>query len=136
MRSALKQYQAVNIDSEVNSASPYRITQMLLEGCIRFMRQAKIAIEKKDLEKKSEFISKSQAIVATLGGSLEKDASPELTDNLGALYQYVNEQLIAVSLDLDVNRLESCEKVISEIKKGWDAIPAEEIARAEAIRNS
>lgn len=134
MRKALQQYQAVNIESDIDSASPYRITQMLLEGCLRFMKQAKFAIEKKDYEKKSHFIAKAEAIIATLAGSIDRSVDPELSDNLIRIYDYAINRLVDASCDMDVKALDDAIVVLNEIKQGWDGIPKEEIAKAEAIR--
>lgn len=134
MRKALQQYQNVNLESDINSASPYRITQMLMEGAIRYLKQAKFAIEKKDFEKKSDFISRAEAIIATLAGSLDEKQSPELAANLASLYDYAMRQLIDASVEMNVEKLDIAIGVISDIKSGWDSIPPEEIARAEAIR--
>lgn len=136
MRKALQQYQAVNLESDIESASPYRITQMLLEGCLRFMKQARFAIDKKDFEKKSHFISKSEAIVATLAASLDRDVSPELSDNLVRLYDFAIDRMVSASLEMDVAKLDEAIEIIAEIKTGWDAIPSDEIAKASAIRAS
>lgn len=136
MRKALQQYQNVNLESDIESASPYRITQMLLEGCIRFLKQARFAIEKEDYEKKSHFIAKSQAIIATLGGSVDKEAAPELSENLVRLYDFAIQRITDSAVDMDVGKLDEAIEIIAEIKAGWDSIPPEEIARAEAIRAS
>lgn len=134
MRKALQQYQTVNLESDIESASPYRITQMLLEGCIRFLKQARFAIEKKDYEKKSHFIAKSEAIVATLASSINRDASPELSDNLVRLYDFVLDRIVTASVEMDNEKLDEALEILNEIKAGWDAIPKDEIAKAEAIR--
>ena len=134
MRKALQQYQTVNLESDIESASPYRITQMLLEGCIRFLKQARFAIEKNDFEKKSHFIAKSEAIVATLASSVDKDVSPELSDNLVLLYDFAIQRMIDASVEMSVDKLDDAIEVISEIKQGWDSIPRDEIAKAEVMR--
>lgn len=136
MRKALRQYQAVNLESDIEGASPYRITQLLLDGCLRFMKQARFAIEKKDFEKKSFFISKSSAIVSTLAGSIDREKSPELSDNLINLYDFCLERLLAASVDMDVAKINDAIDVLQEIKEGWDALTNEDIAKAEMMRKS
>lgn len=134
MRKALQQYQNVNLESDIESASPYRITQMLLEGCLRFMKQARFAIEKRDYEKKSHFISKSEAIIATLAGSINRDVSPDLSDNLLKLYDFAIERMISASVEMSVEKLDDAIAVINEVKSGWDAIPREDVVKGEALK--
>lgn len=134
MRKALSQYKTVSIESDIDSASPYRITQLLMEGAIRFLKQSRFAIEKKDFEKKSHFISKAEAIVTTLAGSIEREHSPDLSDNLINLYDYVLDQIVSASVDMDVEKVDVAINILSEIKAGWDAIPKEAIYQAEVMR--
>jgi len=134
MRKALNQYKSVSIESDIDSASPYRITQLLMEGAIRFLKQARFAIEKGDFEKKGYFIAKAEAIVMTLAGSIEREHGPELSDNLIGLYDFVLDQVVSASIDMDVEKIDVAVRVLSEIKAGWDAIPEEAIHQAEVMR--
>ena len=122
MRRALQQYQSFNLEAEINSASPYRITQMLLEGLLRFLRQARVSIINKDYEKKAEFISKSEAIILSLSGTVDTTVDEDLGSNLIALYDFCLEELVQASLSMDGSKIDSVEKVVSEIKAGWDQI--------------
>lgn len=134
MRRALQQYQSFNLEAEVNSASPYRITQMLFEGCIRFLKLAKVAINNKDFEKKSTYISKAEAIIASLAATVDTSVNEELGNNLINLYDFCLESLLAASVEMNVEKIDAVEKIITEIKIGWDQIPQEEVARSEMIR--
>lgn len=135
MRRALQQYQNFNLEAEVNSASPYRITQMLFEGCLRFLKQAKIAILNKDFEKKAIFISKAEAIIATLAATVDVSADEELGNNLKDLYDFCISSLLDASLNMDADKIVSVEKIISDIKAGWDQIPQEDVLRSEMMRD-
>lgn len=134
MRRALKQYQNFNLEAEINSASPYRITQMLFEGCIRFLKLAKVAVNNKDFEKKAEYISKAEAIIASLAATVDTSHNEDLGSNLINLYDFCLESLLAASVEMNADKIDAVEKIISEIKAGWDQIPQEEVARSEMIR--
>lgn len=136
MRRALQQYQNFNLEAEVNAASPYRITQMLFEGCIKFLKLSKIAINNKDYEKKSLYISKAEAIIASFAATLKPEYSEELSSNLGALYQYCLELLVDASISMDVSKIDEVEAIICKVKEGWDLIPNEEINKAENFQSS
>lgn len=136
MRRALQQYKAFNLEAEISSASPYRITQMLFEGCLRFLKQAQIAISNGDYEAKSVFISKSMSIISSLSATVDLSANEELGNNLISLYDYCLESLIEASLNMDVNKVEVVYKIIFDIKSGWDQIPAEEVLKSELLRRS
>lgn len=118
----LKAYQSTSLEADVNVASPYEITAMLFDALIKNMHLARHSNKAKEWERKSEAISKAQAIVVTLASTLNDTAAPELSDNLRRLYDYVNESLADYMLDGSDEKIESSLKVIGDIKSGWDAI--------------
>lgn len=134
MNKAINQYKNVSVESGLEGASPYQVTKKLLDGCLVFLKQAKVAIEKKDFEKKSFHISKAQAIITTLASSLQSDKNEEVSANLLSLYDFCLNELITASADMDVGKVESVEKVMGEIKAGWDSIPTEAVLEAENMR--
>lgn len=136
MRKALQQYNNVSIESDIASASPYRITQMLFEGCLKFLRIAKQSIAQKNYERKAEYIAKSQAIISALAASVNKDVNAQLSDNLIDLYVFCEDKLIDASINMDESSVDVVIKIIGSIKSGWDAIPAEEVEKAEISRRN
>lgn len=135
MNTALNKYKSVSVESGLEGASPYEVTKKLFDGCYAFLKQARVAIENKDYEKKALFISKSEAIIATLASSLNHEANKEVSDNLVRLYDYCLTCLVDASVTMDVEKVDVVIKIISEIKGGWDSIPKDEIIKAESIRS-
>ncbi|MEC0304532.1 flagellar export chaperone FliS, partial [Terribacillus saccharophilus] len=62
---SVQNYQAYQQNS-VQTASPGELTLMLYNGCIKFIKFAQQAIEKKDIESKNTNIQKAQNIVREL----------------------------------------------------------------------
>lgn len=135
MNKAINQYKNVSVESGLEGASPYQVTKKLLDGCMIFLKQAKVAIQNKDFEKKSFHISKAQAIITTLAASLQTDKNEEVSANLQALYDFCLNELILASSEMKVEKIESVEKVMGEIKSGWDAIPMDAVIEAEKMRS-
>lgn len=135
MNRAISQYKNVSVESGLEGASPYQVTKKLFDGCMIFLKQAKVAIKNKDYEKKSFHISKAQAIITTLASSLQSDRNEEVSGNLLALYDFCLNELISASVEMDLEKIEAVEKVMGEIKAGWDAIPADAVMEAEKLRN-
>ncbi|WP_086480834.1 flagellar export chaperone FliS [Oceanospirillum sanctuarii] len=134
MNKAINQYKNVSVESGLEGASPYQITKKLLDGCMIFLKQAKVAVQNKDYEKKSFHISKTQAIITTLAASLQSDKNEEVSGNLLALYDFCLNELITASSEMKVDKIESVEKVMGEIKAGWDSIPMDAVIEAENMR--
>ena len=61
-RKNIKAYTTQNLQSELAVADPYRVIQLLMQGCLERLAQARGAIERRDFEGKSQSISKTLAI--------------------------------------------------------------------------
>lgn len=136
MNKAINQYKNVSVESGLEGATPYQVTKKLLDGCMVFLKQAKVAIENKDFEKKAFHISKAQAIITTLASSIQVDKNEEVSNNLIALYDFCLNELISASAEMSIGKIEAVEKVMGEIKSGWDSIPAEAVLEAERMRSN
>lgn len=63
---ALRQYQKIGSQAQTSEASPHRLVQMLIEGGLDRIAQAKGAMARKDVASKGVFISKAIGIVGGL----------------------------------------------------------------------
>jgi flagellar protein FliS len=126
--SAAQQYQQVNVRSSMEDASPHRLIQMLFEGALERIAQAKGCLARGSFVQKSERIAKAVNIVQGLQGSLSDTEGGELTANLDELYDYVIRTLIQANRSNDESKLDECARLLGEIKSSWDQIsslPAE-----------
>ncbi|WP_404338867.1 flagellar export chaperone FliS [Pseudoalteromonas mariniglutinosa] len=119
----VKNYQKEALKTRVAGADRYEIIQMLMAGAIEKMVLAKVAIEKKHLEAKSEHLSKASAIIEALRGCLDFEVGGEVTENLYALYSYMIDRLIDASIKNDPAVIDEVSGLLKEIKSAWDAIP-------------
>ncbi|WP_041523344.1 flagellar export chaperone FliS [Gilvimarinus agarilyticus] len=130
--SAIQNYQQVNVQSSVVDASPHRLIQMLFEGALERIAQAKGSLARGSFVQKSERITKAVAIVQGLQGSLSDTEGGELTANLDALYDYVIRTLIQANQSNDVAKLDECAKLLGDVKSGWDQMLDTQAAAAGA----
>ena len=121
----VKNYQKEALKTRVAGADRYEIIQMLMAGALEKMVLAKVAIEKKNLEAKSEHLSKASAILEALRGCLDFEVGGEVTENLYALYSYMIDRLIDASIKNDIEIIDEVSGLLKEIKSAWDAIPVE-----------
>lgn len=120
--SALKQYQSVNTQARVVDASPHRLIQMLMEGGLTRIAQARGAMERGQTALKGELIGKSIAILAGLRESLDHQQGGELAGNLDGLYEYMMARLTEANISNEPALLEEVAGLLRDIKAGWDAI--------------
>jgi flagellar protein FliS len=119
---ALRQYQKVGAQAQTSEASPHRLVQMLMEGGLDRIAQAKGAMERKDVPGKGELISKAIGIIGGLREGLDLEASLESLGNLDNLYVYMIKRLAEANLKTDPKILDEVADLLRTVKEGWDAI--------------
>lgn len=123
---ALDQYKKVSVQSAgIESASPHRLIQMLMEGALEKLAIAKGHMQQGNIAAKGENISWAIAIIDGLKTSLDKSAGGEIAENLDALYEYMQTRLLQANVENSVEMLDEVTKLILSIKDGWDNIPEE-----------
>lgn len=121
--SAMKQYQQVSVHSGIMDASPHRLVQMLMEGALEKIALAKGYMANNEIANKGENISKAIAIIGGLQASLNKEVGWALAENLGHLYDYMQQRLVIANLRNDASILDEVASLMVDIKMGWDGIP-------------
>lgn len=119
---AMRQYQQVGVKAQVTEADPHRLIQMLMQGGLDRIAQAKGAMEREAYAEKGVLIGKAINIIGGLRDVLDKEAGGELATNLERLYEYMTMRLFEASRHNDVNKLDEVAKLLGEIKSGWDGI--------------
>ncbi|QLF91888.1 flagellar export chaperone FliS [Pseudomonas sp. ABC1] len=119
---AMKQYQSVNIQAQVSDATPHRLIQMLMEGGLTRLAQARGAMERGDIALKGTLIGKTVGIVNGLRQGLDLSAGGEVATNLDRLYVYMNTRLTEANVRNDISILDEVSNLLREVKSGWDGI--------------
>lgn len=118
----LQQYRQVNTHARVESASPHRLIQMLMQGALDRIATARGAMERGEIAAKGEQISWAISIVGGLRSSLDLEAGGDLAGNLHDLYDYMERQLLQANIRNEVALLDEVSGLIREIKSAWDAV--------------
>lgn len=119
---AMKQYQTVNVNAQVSEADPHRLIQMLMEGGLQRIAQAKGAMEYGNIGLKGELIGKAMGIIGGLRDALDKEKGGEIAANLDNLYAFMQQRLTLANLQNDPAMLDEVAATLREIKQGWDGI--------------
>jgi len=122
---AAQHYSSVKTQTNVLDASPHRLIQMLFEGALERIAQAKGAMKQNQISRKGELIGKAINIVGGLQGSLNDKEGGQLAANLEGLYDYIIRRLTKANIDNDPSVLDECGRLLGELKSGWDAIASE-----------
>ena len=120
--SAMKQYQSVSVNAQVSEADPHRLIQMLMEGGLKRMAEAKGAMQQGNTPLKGELIGKAVAIVGGLQDALDIKQGGEVAANLHELYRFMQQRLAHANVHNDPAVLDEVASLLREIKEGWDGI--------------
>ncbi|MBC9250420.1 flagellar export chaperone FliS [Pseudomonas alcaligenes] len=119
---ALRQYQTVNTQAQLADASPHRLIQMLMEGGLSRLAQAKGAMLHGQIAVKGELLGKAIAIIGGLREGLDQKQGGEIASNLDSLYEYMVSRLSEANLNNDVALIDEVADLLRNVKTGWDAI--------------
>ena len=101
-----------------------------MQGALERLALSKGFIERRDMEAKSNTLTRVVEIINALRDGLDRDVNPELVDNLDSLYAFMIEQVHEAGLKMDVSKIDNVMQLMLEIKGAWDQIA--NIAREEA----
>lgn len=132
MQRGINQYQTVATHSGAAYANPHRLVQMLMDGFLDRLSQAKGAMERHEIAQKGEYISKAISILDGLRVGLDHEQGGEIAQNLEDLYTYMQRRLVEANAANEPAGLEECASLMREIKSAWDAIPSELHSREAA----
>jgi flagellar protein FliS len=119
---ALRQYQSVNSNAQTSEASPHRLVQMLMQGGLDRIAQAKGAMGRNDLATKGLCIGKAVAIIGGLREGLDPEKSPTPLTDLDNLYHYMMRRLTEANIKNDPIILDEVNGLLTNVKEGWDGI--------------
>ncbi|MBB3168433.1 flagellar export chaperone FliS [Simiduia aestuariiviva] len=99
--------------------SPHRVIALLLDGALERIEQAKQCLSEGNAQEFDILVLKTVGIINGLRASLDFDQGGEIANNLDAVYDYVAAKLVD---EKDHVALDEAEKLLAEIKQGWDGI--------------
>lgn len=106
-------------ENQVRTASPERIMIMLYDGAIRFLRQARQALEQGDRVEKLKKVSRAVAIITELANTLDFEKGGEVAENLDGLYWFMIRELTRGNTRNDGNPIDVSENILLELREGW-----------------
>jgi flagellar protein FliS len=118
---ALARYGAV----KVTTANPGNLLVMLYDGLLRFLREARAAIEKKERSRAGERMSRANAIIVHLVETLDPSHSPDLCARLQPLYLFWMAHLLRANIDQDTTKLDELIGMVLPLRDAWAKAVAE-----------
>lgn len=121
--SMLNKYSQTAVDSGVESATPHRLVQMMMEGVLDKIALAKGFMARREHEAEGRHINWAVSLINGLRMSLNKDEGGDLAEDLDSLYEYMVRQLLEGHMKANPGLLDEVASLMREVKSGWDGIP-------------
>ena len=118
-QTALASYDNVRKQASAESASPHKLIEMLYDGALERIAQAKGAIEFNQVEMKGNKINAAISIVGGLRESLDRDQGGDISANLDGLYVYIQSVLVQAHRNSDIKKLNEAATLLSELRSAW-----------------
>jgi flagellar protein FliS len=119
---AMREYQQMNTRFAVESASPHRLIQMMMERVLTKIAIARGYMERGAVSEKGKHIGDAIGVISGLRASLNHKADARMCGNFDALYDYMSRRLLEANLRDDTKILDEVAGLLRELKEAWDAI--------------
>jgi len=117
----IQQYRA----TAIQTASPLQLVIMMYDGALRFILAAKQALQAKDRYEQNQNLLRAQKVVGELICCLDMHKGGEIASNLLSIYTYVYDELVRSNIEDDIEGLERCSQILSELRSGWVQMESE-----------
>jgi flagellar protein FliS len=121
-RTGAAQYQSLDLRSRIESATPHRLIQLMMERVLAKIGLAKTQLENGDIAGKGGNLGDAIEIINGLQASLNYRADESIAGNFDALYDYMMRRLLEANLHNDAQAMDEVAGLMRELKEAWDAI--------------
>jgi flagellar secretion chaperone FliS len=122
---AVGEYQHIKTRYDVESATPHRLIQLMMERVLAKISMARGHMQQQDVANKGRLIGDAIEIIGGLQESLNYKANEKLSGNFDALYDYMTRRLLEANLKNNEDILFEVAGLMGELKEAWDAISGE-----------
>lgn len=104
--------------NSIGVESPEKLIQMMYEGVLRFNMQAKRSINDADIERRTYWINRSNAVICELINILDYDQG-DVAHYLAGLYQRQLVLLLEANIHNDSTRIDEVNQVMKGLLEAW-----------------
>lgn len=104
--------------NNIGVESPEKLIQMMYEGILRFNMQAKRSISNSDIERRTYWINRSNAVLMELINILDYKQG-DIAHYLSGLYTYQLRLLLEANIYNDSTKLDEVSQVFKGLLEAW-----------------
>ncbi|MFN7993813.1 MAG: flagellar export chaperone FliS [Bryobacteraceae bacterium] len=110
------------LESQILTADSLGLVQILYQGAIQAVRDAREHLAKKDIRARSAAISKAASFILELTASLDVANGGVIASNLGRLYQYMQERLVEANIKQTDGPLAETLGLLTTLSEAWQSV--------------
>jgi flagellar protein FliS len=110
-----------NRESEILSASPLELVEMLYKAAIESINDACRHLRAGEIRERSNAISKACAILSELAQSLDHEKGGAISKNLTEIYDYMQRRLLKANIEQIEPPLVEVGKLLATLLEGWQS---------------
>ncbi len=107
------------LESQVMTASPHRLHQLVVDAALRHAGRAAVALEAQAWESLHENLSQARDFVNELIIGLDADSAPELVERMAALFTYVHRNLVRADFERNATLIADSIRVLEKHRETW-----------------
>lgn len=113
-------YKRVGVDTSVATGDPRVLIQLLFDGALESLAQARGAMMRNDMEQKLKSLDRCIRLIGEgLKGGLNMDQGGELAGQLDSLYDYCVVKLMQAKLRNDVALVQEVSNLLKPVSEAW-----------------
>ncbi len=107
--------------SAVLTASREQLVVMLYDGALRYLHQAAVAMQAKDLQVSHIKLRRAENIIIHLRGVLDLEQG-EIAEHLRLIYRFCQRHLLQARLDRDPEKVKQVAALLAQLRGAWATI--------------
>ncbi|DAB38793.1 MAG: flagellar export chaperone FliS [Sulfuricurvum sp. GWF2_44_89] len=104
--------------NNIGVESPEKLIQMMYEGILRFNMQAKRSVNDGDIERRTYWINRSNAVISELINILDYNQG-DISHYLSGLYSYQLRLLVEANMYNDSTKIDEVNQVFKGLLEAW-----------------
>jgi len=116
--------------NQILTAPPAQLHLLVIDGAIRFAKQATLALEDGDFELANDRFVRCRNCVSELITGMDESQLPEVVSELKGLFTFVYDRIVRADLNHDAELVNDALQVLSAHRETWLAVIDQETPRA------
>ena len=105
----------------VNMASNDQLLLMLVDGAVKYTKIARLAIEKKDVQRAHKELTRVQDIFTELMVTIDKSAG-QVYEDMYNIYDFIKSRLVQANVKKDIKIIDEILPLIENLRDTWHEI--------------